>query len=388
MITLSVPTNWEEALLDVYTSGQISEVYGKLAEDAVGGGRPAFSVTNVNRKKARKYISSVRERNCRFNYLLNSSCLGGREYTRRGLRDIYELLEWISGAGVDTVTVSIPFLAELIRSNFRDLKINVSVMAQVDSLKKALFWEDLGVSCITLLHTKVTRDFKLIEQIRNRVKCDLALMANNHCIPDCPREAYHGTMSSHASQSGPLQGNFILDYCLMACRLNKIVNPHLFISSSWIRPEDVDIYEKRGIDRIKIVDRRLQSGELKRIIEAYINRKYDGNMLDLFPTLGPASPQQLSNLLLRLKHLKGNITKNVSLLAKLHRILASQDIYIDNRALEGFIDFFLVNDCRSLSCGECRYCHRIAQGAVKVDGEYQKKSAAGYAELINCIISK
>lgn len=383
----SVPTNWQDDLLPQFNSPEITEVYGKLAEDFVGGGRNAYSLPNVSKKRVANYIRDIHKNDCEFNYLLNASCLGGKEFTSKGQKQIFRLLDWLVKTGVDSVTVSLPYLAEMIRKNFPSVKIAVSVMAHVDSIEKAKFWESLGAYSITLVHTKLNRDFKLLEQLRKNIKCQLQLMANNHCIYNCPLEEYHELFASHGSQSGYSNGNFIFDYCYLTCRYKKIIQPALLISSPWIRPEDVSLYDEIGIDNIKLVDRRLPSAELIKIIKAYINKRYEGNLLELFPTLGGASPVNLSNILLRIKHFFRPSAANIFMVFKLKDLLETIDIFIDNRALDGFINFFLTHNCRLISCDDCGYCQEIANKVVKIDKDYQDKIGREYRGFLELLSS-
>jgi hypothetical protein len=43
-------------------------------------------------------------------------------------------------------------------------------------------------------------------------------------------------------------------------------------------------------------------------------------------------------------------------------------LYIDNQALEGFIDFFKKQNCLS-GCSHCDYCQRIANKVIQFDRE-------------------
>lgn len=378
----SVPTNWQDDLLSVFESPSIFEVYGKLAEDFVGGGRPAYALSCISKNKIEKYVQSIHDRKREFNYLLNASCLSGREFTRRGRKEIFRLLDWLVRIGADSVTVSLPYLAEIIKENYPTLKIKVSVMAHVDSLEKSKFWESLGVSSITLLHTKLNRDFELLKQIRKNVKSELQLMANNHCLYNCPLEEYHELFASHASQSGRITGSFTFDYCYLTCRYKKLSDPTLLISAPWIRPEDVYLYEELGIDSIKIVDRRMPSAELIKIIRAYVTGKYEGNLAELFPNLSGASFVNLSNILLKIKHGFHPLKMDISTISRLKKLLGKLQVFIDNSSLDGFIHFFLTHNCRLVSCNECGYCRQIAERAVRIDKDYQDKMCREYREFL------
>lgn len=371
---LSVPTNWDRNLLPLLESSKIQEVYGKLAEDFIGGGRVGYSLANISRRKITEYIRDVHKAGCEFNYLLNAFCLGGREFMRNGRKEIFKLLNWVVKNDVDSVTVSIPYLAEIIRKNFPQLKIKVSTIAQVDSIEKAKYWESLGVSAITLHYAKVNRNFRLLEKIREAVRCELQLIANNHCLYDCPIFMYHhGVFDSHGSQKGYNLGCFNIDYCYLTCRYLKLLDPMLLISSPWIRPEDIKWYEQIGINTIKLVDRTSSTEDLKRIITAYIQERYKGNLADLFPSLGSHSKTDMNNIYLRIKHFSRSFTpKRLLLLLKIKHLLRKVHIHIENSALVGFIEYFFTNDCQLISCADCGYCGEVAKKAVTVNADCQK----------------
>jgi collagenase-like PrtC family protease len=298
------------------------------------------------------------------------------------------LLDWLINIGTDSVTISLPYLAEIIAKNYRTLKIKVSTMAHVDSVEKAKFWESLGVNSITLLHTKVNRDFELLKQMRKNVKCKLQLMANNHCLYNCTLEEYHELFASHASQAKYPGGYFIFDYCYLTCRYKKLSNPALLISAPWIRPEDTHLYEQIGIDSLKIVDRRLGSKELITIIKAYLDGRYNGNLAELFPNLGGPSLENFSNILLKTKYALHPLQANLFMIPKMRSLLRKMDIFIDNRSLDGFIDFFLTHNCRLTSCEECGYCQKIAEKTVKIDRDYRDKLCKKYNEFFKQFLNK
>lgn len=386
-MTFSVPTNWQTDLLDIFNFPQIDDVYGKLAQDFIGGGRPTYCLPHISRRGTAKYIKEIHRCNCKFNYLLNASCLNGQEFTRRGQRKIAQLLNWLSDIGVDSVTVSLPYLAEIIKQKYPLLKVQVSTMAQVDSVEKARFWESLGVDGITLSHTKVNRDFELLKQIRKSVKCKLQLLANNHCLYDCAMKEYHELFSSQASRPANSSGNFIFDYCSLTCRYKKIYDISLLISAPWIRPEDVYLYENIGIDSIKLVDRRLPTYALISIIKAYLDKKYEGNLVDLFPGLWGRVPSAPYNIFSRIRYFFRPFSVNIFMVEKLRKLLKDMPIYIDNKKLDGFIDFFFTHNCRLTSCKECGYCKGIAEKAVRTDKAKLEDTCKKYKSFLDALIS-
>lgn len=149
-MSLAIPTNWDDGLISGLPRDKVLEVYGKLAADFVGGGRASFILPPVSRKKVAVHIAKIHKHGFKFNYLLNAVCMGNRELERQGQQKIISLVDWLVKAEVDLVTVSVPFMFRLIKDNFPSLKINVSVQANVNSVKEAMAWDELGANKITL----------------------------------------------------------------------------------------------------------------------------------------------------------------------------------------------------------------------------------------------
>ena len=112
---LSVACNFDDALLQGLAGYPVYEVYGKLTTDYFGGGRPAFYLPEVNRPRLARTVKMAHERGIQFNYLLNASAMGNTEYTRIGQRKMEEMLDWVDGIGVDSITVANVYFLRLIR---------------------------------------------------------------------------------------------------------------------------------------------------------------------------------------------------------------------------------------------------------------------------------
>lgn len=113
----------------------------------------------------------------------------------------------------------------------------------------------MGADIITLKQSTFNRNFNMLKKIREYVKCELQLIANNGCLFSCPFGFYHTHLIPHASQRWNKYRNSIVDYCALSCKYIKLKEPVNFIRAVWIRPEDVHYYEKIGIDYLKLVGR-------------------------------------------------------------------------------------------------------------------------------------
>ncbi len=385
---LSVAINWDSDLISKISNyHSVKELFGSLSADFIGGGRSSSTLPPISKKQAMRYIAEIHKKGLKFNYLLNATCLDNLEWTISGQRKIQNLLQWLVDIKVDTVTVSIPYLLQLIKNRYPQLEVCVSTQAGIDTVERARYWEDLGADAITLSCVDVNRNFRLLKELRAKLKCKLKLIANLDCLYHCPFYKYHSVLNSHASQDHHMTGGFMIDYCYLSCNYRKISNPVEFIRAPWIRPEDLCHYEDIGIDMIKLVNRGMSTEALLLVTEAYNNKEYNGNLLDLFCEPAKNTSYNYRNLFHKLKYFFRPFSVNIFKFIKARNLFERRDIYIDNKALDGFIEHFLVKDCRLVSCDDCGYCKEIATKVVKIDADYQRKMIAGYKAYLNGLFS-
>jgi collagenase-like PrtC family protease len=333
MLRFTVGTNWQDDLIPKIKRDSVKELYGKLASDFVGGGRPSYISANPSEEEVRSHIKQAHQNGMEFNYLLSAACLGNKEFTATGQKKIRQLLDWIVSMEVDSVTVAIPYLLQLIKKQYSQLKVCVSSFANVNTIERAKYWEDLGADRITLDEFTLNRDFRLLRQIRNNLSCELQLIANNGCLYNCPFVPYHGITISHSSQSEDNSGGFLLDYCVLSCKYIRIANPVNFIRADWIRPEDIHFYEDIGIDSLKLVDRTRPTAAIALAVEAYDKREYNGNLMDLLPALSRDSFFSGSRKIWRgLKYFLHSLSLSPFLLCSLAKLDSKLNVYIDNPA--------------------------------------------------------
>ncbi len=394
---LSVATNFEPELVEALRGYPVYELFGKLPADSVGGGRASYMLSPLPRRRLVDHVRDAHRHGIGFNYLLNAACLDNREWTRKGQRDIRHLLDWLAEIEVDAVTVSLPYLLDLIKRAYPQFRVTVSVFAGVDHVQKAKMWEELGADCITLESLSVNRRFSLLASLRERVKCDLMLLVNTNCLQSCPFSQAHMVALAHASQAGHRSRGLLLDYCFLQCSRMKLGEPVNYIRSDWIRPEDLHHYEALGYDRFKLAERNAPTDVMIRRVRAYSERRYDGNLLDLVQGWGFKTGRDPSRYFRRglfwdARTFLRPWVVNPRRLLKIRRLAEAQGmltplkgdppVVIDNRALDGFLDFFFHVNCHERDCDECRYCHRVAQRAVRVDPDFRRDVLRLYDEVL------
>ena len=88
----------------------------------------------------------------------------------------------------------------------------------------------------------------------------------------------------------------------------------------------------------------------------------------------------------KMKYLFHPLRINLYQVSKL-KDLAFDIFYLDNRALDGFLEHFPNNGCRLKSCQDCRYCQDFAERAIKVDRALQRKLIDRYEQYLSRVIS-
>lgn len=115
----------------------------------------------------------------------------------------------------------------------------------------------------------------------------LELLANEGCLAHCPFKLSHDAYIALANLQ-ERDCTYLLNRDLGCIQLVD-EQPYRILQSPFIRPEDMDLYLYH-IDTIKICGRTLGSGFLEQAITAYMDRRYDGNLLDLLDAMQWLAP--------------------------------------------------------------------------------------------------
>ena len=398
----SVACNFDDALLEGLRGYPVYEIYGKLTSDYFGGGRPSFYLPEVDRREVARFVARTHAHGIGFNYLLNASAMGNTEYTREGQRHLDELLEWIDGIGVDSVTVANVYFLRLVKQRYPRLKVRVSSHRFTDNARKVRFWVEQGADYIVVSEVNIHREFKVLRAMREAAgDVELQLIVNNWCRQDCAIAGNHAVGLSAASQQG--SRGFPLDYCSLVCNELRLREPVNYVRANWIRPEDLHLYEELGFHNFKIVERNTPTAILLDRVRSYAARRHEGNLLDLvqnyaYPAdkLGPKAKDAYSARRL----LKYFVKPRAVNLLKFRKVMAfgkaasvlyprqgPNPVVVDNRALDGFLDRFRTEGCQELDCERCRYCHEWAARAVHVDPSWTRRMRPVYQDLLGDVDS-
>jgi collagenase-like PrtC family protease len=355
---LVLATNFDDALLERVSDLPVRSFFGGFPVSLTGAGRPPFILPETDRDGFRRHLNAIHRGGREFYATLNSNDLGLKEYgvgyLDAFLREVAELLD----LGVDGFVIAIPALVEAVHRAHPDVPISVSSFARIRSVSQAEYFLKLGADTVIL--EEGNRDFHLIRGLV-RAGARVEVLTNQTCIRECPFRAHHLNTSSLCSQPGG--DRLWFEFPILECGLEVVRDPRKLISSIWVRPEDLAVYEEVGVHRFKISGRNRSTDWLVHAARAYSRREYHGNLLDILSFVQIKGP---SNALTTLSR-RGVAPDIVEPLREAFG--AFREVSIDNDAFPpGFLRRIAATDCEHRTCEECGYCGNVAEKVVRIGG--------------------
>ncbi len=388
---ISLACNWKLDLLDHIENESslkqnLYDLYGARDLSFTGSGRPFLLMPKKEKVEIEGYINKIHNLNLRFTWLWNGGCLGYFKFNSNEQTKALKELDWLDDMGVEYLTVSDPYLAEFAKNYHPKLKLKVSVISEVNSLTRALEWEEIiGKNGVLTLSIMLNRNFPLLKEIRNAVKCDIELLTNDCCLYECPFRFFHYTECSHASQTHDVLEGYYNDWATMACQNQKCFNPEQVIMCRWIQPSDLNKYIDIGIDYFKISGRRYGTKWLYRTLKAYSNKAYDGNLGEIFNGYSFISDPlelagaQFSEFSAKQEKMGGNPDDQGIMLS-----VPDFKAILEEKKLTNFIQNFPFQGSRcNENCGvTCFYCYEIAKKAYYLPSEANAESYKNYMKYL------
>jgi len=276
-------------LNDTYAlKARIHEVYGQLSIDNIfGSGRANDLLPKVDRARLKDYVLSLRQFGLKYNYTLNTTCLGNKEFDKNISKELFELLRFLQESDVEIVTVGLPSLIEMIVENDFSFDIKASTVCQVNNANKALAYRRLGTKTI-VLDESINRDFKTLASISQAYGDELELIVNVICHKNCIYEMYHHNQTSHDCDCHENRSS--VQYYSYKCMQQRVEQPENLLKLAWIRPEDIHYYSAIGYKRFKIQGRQAAThGDVLKTTEAYMKQFYHGNFMLLLDCFMPTN---------------------------------------------------------------------------------------------------
>jgi collagenase-like PrtC family protease len=154
----------------------------------------------------------------------------------------------------------------------------------------------------------------------------LEVLANEGCLYQCPFKLTHDSHISLVHMNMNVDTHSVNRSFGCIRYLEK--KPEALFKSPFIRPEDIDVYGPY-VDIIKICGRTLGRDFLERVVTAYLERSYAGNLLDIMDAMD----------------------------------WLSERLYVDNAGLPD--SFFNILSTCLKQCDACPHCSRFFEHHVK-----------------------
>lgn len=422
-ICFDLGTNFDYRLFDIIDQydkkHSITNLYGKLRYDGLPGGRSAAIIPPMTMDELEKYVGECKKRDLEFNYLINPLSLDQNVIDPEVGKQMRDFIHNIYDMGIRAITLNSPAMIHYVRNTFPDMFITLGLYAYPSKIHQIEYWRNWGVNEITLDHC-FNRRFDVMRQVLTNYKdCEdfhFRLIANNLCLRECPFRLAHGAFVGHSDPQSTS-----IDYCLINCNYLKAKQPSRILSSEWIRPEDIHYYRELAEETgnknlcIKLVDRCKSTAFLERVVKAYMEESYDGNLLDIVnwpdtrnmgkeaknndkaitqafagapagagappagapagagapPAGGPAAAARRMGPPPGVAPLRFVDKMAHDIPPKFGRTMSFPQIYVDNKKLDGFLEHF-IKDCR---CDQT-----ICRGGMTEGVADKFPNACGYCE--------
>lgn len=294
----------------------VREVYGSLNPSPYGSGRRPGLVAPVTAEELRRYIVCAAAAGIEFNYTLNFSSLGNREYAER--EELRRFVEDLAGLGVRRFTVALPTVLEVF-AGLMEVRVTISTILAVQSPVAVGFLEQFPWVDRLCVPESLNRDLPKLSRLCRATRLEISTIVNSFCLLWCPFRAPHYDYESHAPE-GPH------DYLGRVCDSVRRRDPAAILGSPWIRPEELDRYLGLGVRLFKFSGREMPEAAFLRSVRAYNERRYEGDLIDVLVGFSAA------------RRMYG--------------------IRLDNRALDRLMPRILArrSGCHPLYCDRCGIC--------------------------------
>jgi len=189
----------------------------------------------------------------------------------------------------------------------KELEIIPSINCNIDSLEKfnmyIQYLDSLGLilGSKIILDRSLNRQFSKLNELSKNIRkynpnLKIEILANEGCILHCPYKINHDISISLINDKS-IVGKIYLNSKLVnndfqfqnlndkyGCINHLSKKPEDLLKSPFIRPEDINKYNECA-DIIKLTGKIRSFSFLEECFNAYLNRKYNGNLIELFDSL-------------------------------------------------------------------------------------------------------
>lgn len=339
-LKLTIPCHWDKSVIETVKRQQesvqgveVKEIYGALAKEVVRHGRSPESVPGVTREGAVKFRKFTKDKGFRFVYLLNAPFNFDSAKTKK---QVEAYLDWIMNEfQAEALMISSHELMRFVRELYPEVKIYISTIAGVLNAEQLEKFIDIRPNRV-IPHHDVNRNFHDLEKMIKKAcewDVEIELMLTESCLRRCPNRKVHYEYLGGKGNDAPFH---------TVCNTKKLTYPLELLKANVIRPEDMGFYGEMGVRYFKVTGRSKPAAWLPEVTRAYLNRKYEGNLIRLLG-IDPS-------------------------------LKAEDWLYINNPALDGFLEDFPRTGSEA---DEDTYCNKWIRGLYK-NGDFYVKDKSQY----------
>ncbi|MDD4924195.1 MAG: U32 family peptidase [Dehalococcoidales bacterium] len=330
-LQFSVPYNMNAKTLAEYSrmnecgGNKITEVYLSGPQEFSASGR---AMGKLDTDSFLLIVKRIHSMGFKVNLLMNATCEGEDWYTSDVQEKKVEYIEMLHNEhGLESVTIANPIYINIVKNRLPDIEIYASVLSDINSIHRAIIFADLGADAI-VPDPSINHNLELLKEIKDVTDLKIKLMVNEGCLYMCPFRKFHINYMSHISKKLSSEKPVFFKYCNEVFRSD----PSQILKSGWIRPEDMQKYGEIT-DSFKIVGRASPESKILRAVKAYMDEKWDGDLLDI-------------------------------LAGSLEQYSMVNGICLSNKLLGEYGFFEKVTSCGQ-NCNKCNYCDALAAQLVE-----------------------
>jgi collagenase-like PrtC family protease len=318
--------NHDPSCMETYAKLGISEIWAGVympGKSNFGSGR--FQKTSFDKiidyDNLGKDFEKAKSLGLNLSFLLNPACSGNVEFTKQGMKEIKLIASFLKDYKVDYITLGQPFLAKAFKKLSPDTKIKLSSHYNCNSIGKFKFLlDDLDID-IVIVSQFANKNFRLLKKITQTWNPErFEIMCTVPCIMGCPIRNWHAQFYGHSTLLE--DEDYIPPYvpCLSETHHNK----NIAVSAMFVRREDIKYYQRIGINKFKIGERRDPTESNIKCAEYYTNE-----ISDYIPFFR-----------------KSKVLNKINL-----------------KAMDGFYDYFFDEKCdgTKYNCHDCNHCDEYAE---------------------------
>ena len=264
---------------------RIAEVF--FAWPGVLSCRPAPTFTPDVRAQLLGDLKWARAQGRRLDTLFNANCYGDEAISPELADFVTRVLREMDAEGLfpDTVTTTSPFIARVLRVRFPSVRVRASVNMRMHGTIGFDYASDLFDEFY--LTRERQRDLayarRAAEWARERGKV-VGMQVNSGCLRQCPFQTFHDNLHGHGDGRRPkdVETAKAFDFSFFRCKTHYAQGGEAhedFLRATWIRPEDVPLWEEAGVSLFKIAIRR--HPHPVETLRAYAEYSFDGNLVSL-----------------------------------------------------------------------------------------------------------